>query len=136
MPRLSVWFVRAALIALVAGTAIGGALLAVKGLPAAGGLIRLRPVHVELLLVGWLVNLVLGVAYWILPKHASGRERGHPAPAWAAVLLLNAGVPAAGCAALAGVPTLLLAGRAAELAAVTCFVAHAWRRVKPFGAGR
>ena len=136
MPRLSVWFIRAALIALVLGTLVGSVLLAAKGMPAGDGFVRAVPLHAELLLIGWLVNLALGVAYWILPKHASARERGHSAPAWAALLLVNAGVIVVGYATMASAPALLLAGRVAEVAAVACFAAHAWSRVKPFGVGR
>ncbi len=136
MPPLSVWFIRTALLALTAGTSLGSVLLAVKGMPGRGPPSGALPLHIELLLIGWLVNLTLGVAYWILPKHARGRERGHPVPPWAAYLLLNAGVVIAGSAAPAGLPALLLAGRAAELSGVACFAAHAWSRVKPFGAGR
>lgn len=136
MPRLSVWFIRAALVALVTGAAVGSLLLAAKVSPAGGRLAYLVPLHAELLLIGWVVNLAFGVAYWILPKHAAGRERGHPAPAWAAFVLLNSGVAAAAFAAAAAAAPLLLAGRAAQLLALTCFAAHAWSRIKPFGRGR
>ena len=67
MPTLSRVAVRLALVSLVLGAAIGAALLAA---PTLGGQPpwRLLPLHVELLLFGWLVQLTMGVAYWILPR--------------------------------------------------------------------
>jgi hypothetical protein len=74
--------------------------------------------------------------YWILPRHASGTERGGPSVVFAAALL-NAGVLAVGWGqALGAPPTLSLVGRLAEASAAIVFARHAWRRVKPFGTGR
>lgn len=123
MPRLSVWMIRTALLALAAGAALGALLLADPGL--AGGLARWRPLHGELLLVGWTVQLAFGVAYWILPRFREGRERGREELAWAAFVLVNLGVLLVG----AGQPA---AGRSAEAMAAIAFAAHAWPRVKPF----
>jgi len=123
VPRLSVWMIRTALLALAAGAALGALLLADPGL--AGGLARWRPLHGELLLVGWTVQLAFGVAYWILPRFREGRERGREELAWAAFVLVNLGVLLVG----AGQPA---AGRSAEAMAAIAFAAHAWPRVKPF----
>lgn len=137
MPRLSIWLVRASLLYLVIGFALGTAMLAARAMPAAAGaLAELRPLHVELLTLGWIVNLGMGVGYWILPRHAAGAERGGSAAVVAAVLL-NAGVLAVGAgAAIGAAPPVLVAGRAAEAGAAIAFALHAWTRVKPYGAGR
>ena len=37
---------------------------------------RLLPAHIELLLLGWTLNLALGMAYWILPRYKTGAPRG------------------------------------------------------------
>ena len=128
MPRLSVWMIRAALLALMAGATLGALMLAVPG-----GAARWRPLHAELLLVGWTVQLAFGVAYWILPRFRSGPERGHEALGWAAFALVNVGVVLVGLGRSAGGgETWALAGRSAEALAAVSFVAQAWPRVKPF----
>jgi hypothetical protein len=132
VPRLSCWFIRTALFNLLLGFTVGGLLLWNKGLPFDGNVWRLLPFHVELVAVGWTLQLALGMAFWILPRW--GGSRGNEAPAWAAYGLLNSGVLLAGGGAWLGAPAALLAaGRALELLAVLAFVVHAWPRVKPLG---
>lgn len=135
MPRLSVWFVRTALLHLAAGFTVGALLLANKGLPLHPWLWRLLPAHIELLLLGWTLNLALGVAYWILPRFKIGAPRGQPWPMWAAYLLLNAGIGlVCGASLAANAPILLLLGRGAEAAAAGLFAWHVLPRLKPLGA--
>jgi len=138
MPRLSVWMVRTALVCLVAGFALGALILAARGMAEPPGFVaRLRPLHVELLLLGWIVNLGFGVAYWILPARVDGTGRGAGLGAGAAFALLNAGVLLAGVGQALTAPAIVpLLGRAAEAAGAAAFAAHAWRRVRPYGATR
>ena len=67
MPRLSRIAIRLALASLLLGAGIGAWQLSAPafGAPRAWSLL---PVHVELMLFGWLVQLAMGVAYWILPR--------------------------------------------------------------------
>ena len=131
MPRLSVWFVRAALVYLALGLTFGMLLLWNKGIPLDPQVWRLLPVHIEFLLIGWTVQLALGVAFWILPRWQT--QRGDVRPAWLAFILLNFGI---WCVVLGGwlalpdwVPAL---GRVCEAAAAGAFALHAWPRVKPW----
>lgn len=132
MPRLSVWMIRAALLHLAAGFAIGALLLAHRGAPIHPAVPMLRPAHAELLLLGWTVQLAMGVAFWILPRFRAGPERGDERPALLAFLLLNVGVIAAAAGGIATLDALSLGGRCAEGVAALAFAAHAWPRVKPF----
>ena len=138
MPRLSVWMVRAALVHLVAGFALGALLLVSRATALAPDVTALvRPLHIELLLLGWLVNLGFGVGYWILPARPDGSGRDADVQVGAAFALLNAGILLAGIGqALAAPGVIPLLGRVAEAAAAALFAAHAWRRVRPYGAGR
>jgi heme/copper-type cytochrome/quinol oxidase subunit 1 len=125
---------RTALVHLAVGFTLGALLLIQRELPLHDALPRLRPLHGELLLLGWTVQLAMGVAFWILPRFRSGPERGREWPAWLAYLLLNAGVLTAGLAlSTAGPGGLALAGRSAEGLAAIAFAFHAWPRIKPFG---
>lgn len=133
MPRLTRWALRLALVDLMLGFTLGGLILCSKGSEACPPLWSLRALHIELLTVGWMAQLALGVAYWILPRYAGG-VRGASGPAWAAWGLLNLGLWTAGVAPALSAPTLLLAaGRMAEALAVLVFATQLWPRAKGFG---
>lgn len=132
MPALSVYFIRTALVNLAVGFTFGMLMLWNKGVPLHPSLWKLLPAHMELLLLGWTLQLAFGVAYWILPRFHT--ERGQVWLAWLAYLLINAGVWAAGLAPfLPGLSGLALAGRIAEVCAIAVFALHAWPRIKPPG---
>lgn len=138
MPRLSVWFLRAALLHLAVGFTFGALLLWNKALPlapqASALTWRLLPAHMEILLVGWTVQLALGVSFWILPRWQSAR--GDERPAWVAFFLLNAGVLLVAAAAFApGLAWVAALGRTLEVGAAAAFALHAWPRVKPWVEG-
>jgi hypothetical protein len=131
VPAPSVWLVRAALAHLVGGATLGALLLTHKAAPLVPWLWRLRALHGEVLLFGWLVQLAMGVAFWILPR--IDRSRGDVRPVWLAMALLNAGLWLTGVGTATGSPISVLAGRLAELAAVAAFARHAWPRVRAAG---
>lgn len=131
MPRLSVWFVRTSLLYLLVGFFFGALLLAQKGIPFYTPIWYLFPLHMEFLLVGWLIQLAMGVAFWIIPRFSSGSPRGPVALAWVSFALLNTGI-------LIGIlqywfPDTVLLGRVAEVAAGFLFVFGSWQRIKPHG---
>jgi cbb3-type cytochrome oxidase subunit 1 len=131
MPRLSVWFIRASLVYLVLGFTFGGLILFQKGIPFLPSLWRLLPAHIEFLLFGWTVQLVMGMAFWILPRFSKSPVRGNEKLAWGAFVLINAGVLALALSGLcANSSWLSLLGRLAEALGVLLFAAHAWPRVK------
>jgi cbb3-type cytochrome oxidase subunit 1 len=140
MPHVSQWFVRSSLVSLLTGFTLGAALLAQRGLGGADGaaalLWRWRPAHVELLLVGWMVQLVMGVALWILPRFGVHRSLWAGPAAWLAFAFLNLGVLLAAVGPALGGPgggALLAAGRAAEIAAALAFASALWPRVRASG---
>ncbi len=132
MPRLSRWFVRASLVYLAIGFTLGAILLSDKGLNFSAAVWRFLPIHSEMLLVGWLVQLALGVVFWILPRYVQGAPRGNERPIWAAFVLLNLGIAAVAVETIFDVQPLVLAGRIAEVGGVLAFVISSWRRVRPW----
>jgi cbb3-type cytochrome oxidase subunit 1 len=135
MPRLSCWFIRTALLYLVAGFTVGAVLLFHKGVPLSPWMWRLLPAHIEFLLLGWTLQLALGVAFWILPRYLRGPGRGNETAAWLAFGLLNVGVLMVGLGWTLGLPSYLpLLGRIAEALAAIAFAVHAWPRVKALAA--
>ncbi len=135
MPLLSRWFVRLSLAYLALGITLGALLLAEKGVNYAPALWQALPIHMEFLLLGWLVQLALGVAFWILPRFGQGAPRGREGPVWLSLALLNLGIGLAVLSSLAPAPWALLAGRVCEGAAVATFVVAVWKRVRPFVEG-
>lgn len=130
MPRLSVYFLRAALVYFGVGITFGALMLANKGVPFLPWLWRLLDSHVELVFVGWTVQLALGVAQWILPRLPGAQKYGRESFGWAAFALLNGGVLAVALGFLLGSSVLALVGRGAQFVAVLLFVYQVWPRVR------
>lgn len=130
MPTVARWHVRASLVALVAGAALGAAGLLATPWPAWSSARALLPLHRELLTIGWAVQLALGVAHWILPRPPGGVRPPEGAREVLVFVLLNGGIAAAGLGGSVGAPPLVLVGRTAELAALGLFALAAWPRVR------
>ncbi len=136
MPRLSRWFTRLALIYLSLGLTLGALLLANKGLPFAAWVWAFLPAHGEFLLLGWMTQFALGIAFWILPRLNAPRPRGDERWTWGAFVSLNAGIWLYVCAPLAPLRWLPLLGRGLEAVAFLSFAVGNWRRVYPWQSGR
>jgi hypothetical protein len=129
MTRVSAWFVRVSLCHLIGGFAIGALMLANKGLVFAVWPWSLRGAHIEMLIMGWVVQMVMGVAIWIFPRFGMrGTSSGGGVTAWLAFGFLNSGV----LLVCAGGPGLA-SGRLLEIGAAASFAVHLWRRVSPSG---
>lgn len=134
MPKLTVWLVRSSLCYLAIGVLAGALLLVNRGVFLGNWVGRLRPIHIEFLLIGWTLQLALGVAFWILPRFRAGSERGMEALAWLSYVLLNTGVLAVALGQAIGLPpAVTLLGHTVEALAAAAFAVHAWPRVKVFG---
>ncbi|MBZ0289330.1 MAG: cbb3-type cytochrome c oxidase subunit I, partial [Anaerolineae bacterium] len=134
MPHLSQYFVKSALIQLALGFTIGGLILASKATTSISAKVWVWfPAHITLLLNGWLVQLAIGVAYWILPR-ISGSERGRRRWAWASFFALQTGLGLAILSLLQiGWPPaarFFAAGVCFQALAIILFVFHAWPRVR------
>ncbi len=130
MPRLSLWFIRFSLAYLALGFTFGALMLANKGMAFAPWLAILVPAHSEILLIGWLVQLALGVAYWILPRFTRGMPRGNPATAWLSLYSVNAGIIMAAVGESSNIPLLVLPARVLEAISVMAFLLLAWGRIR------
>jgi hypothetical protein len=137
MPPLTRWYVKTALLYLIVAL-LGGAVLAgapFARLPAA--VVVAAPTQLHLFVVGWLTQLIFGIAYWMFPKHSAERPRGHDGVAVATYVLLNVGLLLRAVAEpwntvdphpVLGV--LLLVSAAAQWIAGVGFVVHAWPRAR------
>lgn len=139
MPRLAIWFIRSALVHLALGITIGAGLLWQKGVGGLSWLWAWLPLHLHLLLVGWTVQLAIGVAYWILPRFTTkadpdalvSQSRGRERAAWVSFGLLNSSTLLALTSLWPWRWGLAASGVLAALGALA-FTLHAWPRIKPF----
>jgi hypothetical protein len=126
MPRVSYWMIRLALLHLLLGFTGGAWLLLDKArwLP---GIPGLRTLHVELVLLGFMVLLAVSVAWWILPR--AGGERPVDRGAWVAGVGFTLGVWLVGVGAIGGSMKLQWAGRLLELMGIISWDRLLWPRV-------
>jgi hypothetical protein len=133
MPALSRWFVRASLVYLGLGVTLGGLLLANKGLVFYPLIWRSLPAHIEFLFLGWMVQVVLGVAYWILPRLPGSAPHGKERLAILAFVLINVGIWLIVAQSIFLLPGLSFVGRILESLGAALFLVAVWQRIKPFG---
>ena len=137
MPLLTRLFVKTALIYFVAALLTGLLVTArpVLGLPliVAG----LSPVYFHLLMVGWVTQLILGVAHWMFPKFSREEPRGRDWLTWTIYALLNSGlllrVIAEPARTVSDAPVwgwLLALSALLQWLAGMAFVVNLWPRVK------
>ena len=93
------------------------------------------PAYLHLLVVGWLTQLIFGVAYWMFPRYSAEQPRGSERLGWAALALLNAGLLLRAVAepwhAVTGHGgTVLVASAAFQMLAGLAFVANTWPRIR------
>ena len=134
MPELSAWFVRISLMHLWLGISFGALILANKGFPFAPWVWTLLPAHMDILLLGWLVQFGMGVAFWILPRFTHGAARGDERWSQLALVLLNFGILVSITPGFLALPELAVWGRSIEFLAVSAFAFGNWRRIKASGA--
>lgn len=130
MPAPSRWLIRSAYTCLFVGMIIGAVMLVHKAYPMHPAIWSLLPVHIELLVIGWVVQFTMGTAYWILPRYLKDSSRGNTRLARLMVLSLNLGIVVVIADRLM-ISTLPLAiiGRIFEVAAVLLFIGLHWQRI-------
>ena len=154
MPATARAFVKASLLYLGLGALLGALLFLNRWLNLGPAVTALRPSHVQCLVVGWLTQLILGVAWWLCPPLEMGLHHGEPMRRgqtqrgserlfWATFAALNLGVLLRAIfeplhtwtgneafLALTGLSGLFL------LTAALAIVLNMWRRVRALGQNR
>jgi hypothetical protein len=137
VPPLTRWFIKSALLYFVASLLVG-VVLAVPGAAERWPVVAaLTPAYFHLFMVGWIAQMIFGVAYWMFPRYSREAPRGSEPLALATYVLLNAGllarVVAEPMAAVAAGPAwgvVLVAGGVLQWLAALAFAANTWARVK------
>jgi hypothetical protein len=133
MPKLSVWLVRAALVHMGIGFLFGALILHHKGIPIYPWTWRLLNPHMEVMIYGWTMQFVMGIAYWIVPRFTGPSRYGRSTLGWWTFALVNGGIALTALAEWFMLDAIALAGRFCTLSAVCLFVVLLWPRVKPLG---
>ena len=80
MPITSRSFVKASIVYLCLGAVLGALLLVNRWVPLGSAIPLLRTSHIQMLVVGWLTQLILGVAWWLFPPLKIGLGKDSPLP--------------------------------------------------------
>ena len=96
--------------------------------------------HTHALLVGFVMEMILGVALWLFPRPDKADERYNPAMVGVAYWSLTIGTAARvvaellrGREALPGLRWVIIAGGVAQTGAVLLFFQTMWSRIRPLG---
>ena len=136
MPTPSRWMIRLSFVYLIVGILLGAAMLIHKAYPLHPAIWMLLPIHIEVTIFGWIIQLTLGTAYWMLPRYLKGSSRGSKPLIMAMVLSLNVGILLVITDALARADfSFSLLGRSFELLAVGLFVYLHWNRIVTYNRG-
>jgi len=137
MPPLTRWFVKSALVCFIVALVVG-VTLAARGLFNVPPLISaLQPVYFHLLMVGWVTQLIFGIAFWLFPKFSRDQPRGSERLGWASFALLNGGLllrvigePLAATTNGPQAGWLIALSAVLQWLAGMAFVINSWARVK------
>lgn len=136
MPDLARLFVKTALLYL-AGGLLAAVALTPPVLARAPALAAMAPSLVHLLVVGWLTQLIFGVAYWLFPRYSRDAPYGNTRPARLSFVVLNAGLllrlaaePLHAWQPAAWWAWSLVAAALLQWLGGVLFAAYLWRRVK------
>jgi hypothetical protein len=105
MPGTTRAFVKASIVYFCLGAILGALMLIDRSIPLGPAAAYMRVSHIQLLIVGWLTQLILGVAWWLFPPLKIGLRPDSPLPIrrgqtqrgseslfWATFVCLNAGI--------------------------------------------
>jgi hypothetical protein len=134
MPKLSVWMVKASLVYMGIGFFFGSLILHHKGIQIYPWTWKLLNPHIEIMIFGWTIQLVMGVAFAILPRFSDRDNRyGAEYLGWWSFYLMNSGVALTALAEWHVMIHLVFVGRLLVLLAILTFTIMIFPRVKPLG---
>lgn len=137
MPPLTRYFVKTSLVYLVL-TLLVSVLLVVRDVfDVPLSLAGMFPVYIHMLVIGWLTQLIFGVAYWMFPVYSREKPRASENLGWLVYGLLNLGLVLRAIAEpwhsqdpSMGSTWLLILSATLQWLAGLMFVFNTWGRVK------
>jgi hypothetical protein len=143
MPTVTRIFIKTGLVYACVGTFLS-ALWVINGVwllhPLLGAI---QPTALHIIVIGWLTQLIIGVALWMFPVWSKAQPRGPEWLSWTCYGLLNAGLllrviaePLIVQRTAPPVNWILISSAVLQVAALWLFAALVWRRVRPKHSGR
>ena len=137
-------YIKTSLVFLLAGLLLGGHLVVAQFVLGAYPSRILITAHVHLLLVGFMLMMVMGVATWMFPRPPRDDTRYRPGLAEAVYWVVTVSTAVRGAAEIAlgvtaapGLRALVALGALGQLAGALLFIVNIWWRVRmPPGAAR
>ena len=137
MPLLARTYIKAGLVHFAVALVLGVLVAAQPVFQWSPSVVVLRPVFLHLLIVGWVTQLIIGVAYWMFPKQSKEQPRGSTRLGWVVFALLNVGLilravgePLFALQAGSFTGVLLAVSAVFQVLAGWLFIANTWGRVK------
>jgi len=137
MPPLTRWYIKTSLVYFVAALVVGVALMLRLTTDLPPFVAALQPTYFHLLMLGWVAQLIFGVAFWMFPKVSASNPRGSERLGWITYGLLNAGLllrvfgePLAAVQPGSFAAWALVLSATLQVLAGWLFVLNTWQRVK------
>ena len=137
MPTLTRTMIKTAMLYALAGTLLSALWLCTVVLPLHPMLRFIQPTALHLIVVGWLTQLIFGIAIWMFPPWSKAQPRGPSASGWLCYGLLNSGLvlrliaePLNSYWPAPLLGWLLVASALLQVAAIWLFVGLVWTRVR------
>ncbi len=137
MPLITRTLIKTALVWAIAGMLLSAAWLLQIAIPLHPLLRFVQPTALHLIVVGWLTQLIFGIALWMFPPWTKAQPRGPDAANWTCYGLLNAGLllrliaePLNSYRPGPLLGSTLVVAALLQVAAISIFVALAWTRVR------
>jgi hypothetical protein len=137
MPLLTRWYIKSALVYLVAALLLAIVLALPHAINLPSFIRYMNPAYFHLFLVGWVTQMIFGVIYWMFPIITRARPRGNEKTGWVSYTFLNVGLllrvigePLISTFPEVGYGWLLAVSALLQWLAAVFFVYLAWPRVK------
>ena len=129
------WMVRSAMLFIVAGALTGLLMQLAYRIPQLAWAHALRSSHIHMLLVGGVIQMIVGVALWMFPRRTEQPQWPTGAQGWTLYALLSGGTLLRALAApfqLESTAAFVLAtaGATMQVAAIVMFIALAYHRAR------
>ncbi len=139
MPKITRFFIRSSIVCLILALLMGGLLAARPLMSMPAFMLALGPTYLHVFMLGWVTQMIFGVALWMFPKHPVKREKRELYPLEVAcfvtlnlgLLLRVIGEPwVAVQPGVVGVAVVLVVSAILQWASVVLFTVAAWPRVR------
>lgn len=130
MPTITRTFIKAAILYFALGLLTSFLVSARSLLNLPLFLDAMMPTYLHMLVVGWITQLIIGVAYWMFPKFSKQSPRGDERVGWAIFILLNIGLPLRIIGEPFAIGWMLILSSLLQLFAIWMFIIVIWPRVK------